>query len=78
MADAREMIGELKGYRMLQGVLGDIDALADILCRLFHLALELCEEIAEIDINPLRVFEKGQGAVALDCLMKLRSRRDED
>ncbi|MSP39547.1 MAG: acetyl-CoA synthetase [Deltaproteobacteria bacterium] len=72
-SDALDMIGELKGYRMLKGVRGqaesDIDALAEILCRFSRLAIDLADEIAEVDINPLMVFEKGKGAVALDCLM---------
>jgi acetyltransferase len=79
--DAREMIAELKGYRILQGMRGeaasDVDALAEIIQRFSRLALEIGEEIGAIDINPLRVFEKGQGAVALDCLMTRRE-NDED
>ena len=81
MADAREMIGELKGYAILQGARGgpasDIDALAQILCRFSRLALDIGDQIGEIDINPLRVFEKGKGAVALDCLIT-RTKHDED
>ncbi len=81
MSDARDMIGELKGYRILQGVRGepesDIDALAEVLCRFSRLSIDVADKVAEIDINPLRVFEKGQGAVALDCLMTLRDRRED-
>ncbi|MGH7874401.1 MAG: acetate--CoA ligase family protein, partial [Candidatus Binatia bacterium] len=81
MSDARDMIGELKGYRLLQGVRGepasDIDALTEILCRFSRLSMDVAGKVAEIDINPLRVFEKGQGAVALDCLMTRRN-KDED
>ena len=72
-SDALDMIGELKGYRLLKGVRGqaesDIDALAEILCRFSRLAIDLADEIAEVEINPLMVFKKGEGAVALDCLM---------
>ena len=72
-SDALDMIGELRGYRMLTGARGeaesDIDALAGILCRFSQLSIDLADEISEIDINPLIVFEKGKGAVALDCLM---------
>jgi len=81
MSDAQEMIGELKGYPMLQGVRGepasDVDALAEILRRFSRLALDIGDQIGEIDINPLRVFEKGKGAVALDCLMTC-TKQDED
>ena len=79
--DGLEMIGELKGYRLLTGVRGeaesDIDALSEILCRFSRLSMDLADEIAEIDINPLMVFEKGKGAVALDCLMTRRDRRED-
>jgi acyl-CoA synthetase (NDP forming) len=77
-SDALEMIGELKGYRILKGVRGevesDIDALAALLCRFSRLSTDLADEIAEIDINPLIVFERGKGAVAVDCLMTRRDR----
>jgi hypothetical protein len=29
----------------------------------------MADDIAEIDINPLMVLEKGKGAIAVDCLM---------
>lgn len=32
------------------------------------MALELGDELAELDINPLMVLPRGQGAVALDAL----------
>jgi acetyltransferase len=82
MADAREMIGELKGYPILQGIRGeapsDIEALAEILYRFSRLALDVADEIAEIDINPLRLFEQGKGAIALDCLMTRGKMNNED
>ncbi len=81
MSDAREMLGELKGYRILQGVRGepesDIDALAEVLCRFSRLSMDVVEKVAEIDINPLRVFEKGKGVLALDCMMTLRDRHED-
>ena len=74
--DALDMIGELKGYRLLQGMRGepasDIDALAEALCRFSRLAMDAPDEIAEIDVNPLVVLEEGRGVVALDCLMTRR------
>jgi acetate---CoA ligase (ADP-forming) len=81
MSDARDMIGELKGYRILQGVRGepesDIDALAEVLCRFSRLSMDVAEKVEGIDINPLRVLEKGKGAVALDCAMTLRDRHED-
>jgi acetate---CoA ligase (ADP-forming) len=79
-SDALNMIGELRGYRMLTGARGeaesDIDALAGILCRFSQLSIDLADEISEIDINPLIVFESGKGAVAVDCLMRRKDRHE--
>jgi acetate---CoA ligase (ADP-forming) len=79
-SDALDMICELKGYRILKGARGegasDVDALAEILCRFSRLSTDLADEIAEIDINPLIVFESGKGAVAVDCLMRRKDRRE--
>jgi acetate---CoA ligase (ADP-forming) len=79
--DALDMIGGLKGYRLLQGMRGDpasdIDALAEALCRVSLLAMDTPDDVAEIDVNPLVVFEKGRGVVAVDCLMARRDRRED-
>lgn len=37
-----------------------------------RMALELGDEVAELDINPLMVLPRGQGAVALDALVVCR------
>jgi hypothetical protein len=49
---------------------------AEILCRFSRLSTDLAGEIAEIDINPLIVFERGKGAIAVDCLMRRRGSRE--
>lgn len=71
--DAREMINEIKGKALFEGVRGrppvDVDALVDILMKVSRLAVELKDSIGEIDINPLIVFEKGAGVVAADALI---------
>ncbi|MGZ5091447.1 MAG: acetate--CoA ligase family protein [Burkholderiales bacterium] len=71
---AREMIAEIKGYPVLAGVRGkpaaDVDALADAIVRLSALAIDLKDHLAELDINPLFVMEKGQGVKAADALIK--------
>lgn len=73
-AVAREMIEEIKGYPVLAGARGrapaDVDALADAIVRLSALAVDLKEHVAELDINPLFVMEKGQGVKAADALIK--------
>ncbi|HET6951881.1 MAG TPA: acetate--CoA ligase family protein [Acidimicrobiales bacterium] len=72
--EARRMLRELKGYRLLEGARGaapaDIDALVDAIVRVGRLAQDLADEVAEIDINPLVV--RPRGAVALDALVVRR------
>jgi acetyltransferase len=67
---AREMIGELRGYRILEGVRGmppaDIEALADCIARLSWLARDHGAAIRELDINPLIVHARG--ATVVDAL----------
>ncbi|MEU1302343.1 acetate--CoA ligase family protein [Streptomyces shenzhenensis] len=73
---ARDMLGELRGRALLDGVRGrppaDLDALVEVVLRVQHMALELGGELAELDINPLMVLPQGQGAVALDALAVCR------
>ncbi len=74
--DAREMIAEIQGKALLDGVRGqpprDRAALVEILMRLSRMAVELGDEIAELDINPLILYPEGEGAVAADALIVLR------
>ncbi len=69
---ARAMVEETRGARLLDGVrgrpAGDVDALVDAIMRLQRLALEVGDEIAELDVNPLMVRPRGQGVVAVDSL----------
>lgn len=69
---AHDMLGELRGHRLLEGVRGappaDVDALVDVVMRVQRMAMELGGDLSELDINPLMVLPRGQGAVALDAL----------
>jgi len=60
--DAREMITEIKGYKILKGARGepprDIQSVEKILMKISKLTTEN-PEINEIDLNPIFVFEKG-------------------
>ena len=70
---ARAMLDALKGKALLHGARGtkpaDVEALVDILQKFSRLCVDLKDEVREIDINPLVVFEAGKGAKALDCLI---------
>ncbi|MGW1225395.1 acetate--CoA ligase family protein [Streptomyces sp. NPDC001478] len=73
---ARAMLGELRGRALLEGVRGgapvDVDALVEVVLRVQRMALELGDDLSELDINPLMVLGRGQGAVALDALAVCR------
>ena len=75
-AEAREMIAEVKGAKLLQGFRGkpacDVDALADVLVQVSHLAVNLDGQLAELDINPVLIMPKGQGVKAVDALVTLK------
>jgi len=78
--EAHEMINEVKGAKLLQGFRGkpacDVDALADVLVKVSHLAVNLDGQLAELDINPLLVLPKGRvtngGVKAVDALVALK------
>ncbi|MFJ5732397.1 acetate--CoA ligase family protein [Streptomyces paradoxus] len=73
---ARNMLAGLRGRALLDGVRGrpaaDLDALVEVVLRVQRMALELGDQLAELDINPLVVLPRGQGAVALDALAVCR------
>ncbi|MFD7629476.1 acetate--CoA ligase family protein [Streptomyces sp. NPDC059851] len=73
---ARAMLAELRGRALLDGVRGappaDADALVEVVLRVQRMALELGGVLSELDINPLVVLPRGQGAVALDALAVCR------
>ncbi len=73
-ATARGMIGEIRGAALLAGYRGrpalDVAALADAMARLSLLIADHADRIAEIDVNPLFVMEKG--VVAADALIVLK------
>jgi acetyltransferase len=64
------MIHETSAGRLLTGFRGqpkaDLAAVVDCICRISQLSLDF-PEINEIEINPLQVFNEGQGALALDA-----------
>jgi acetyltransferase len=74
--EARRMVRQIKGYKLLQGFRGrpkgDIETIEKCLVGLSNLAINH-PEIMELDINPLLVHAEGQGATAADCRMILRA-----
>ena len=70
-AAARNMLDRLQGKAILDGTRGqgpaDVDAVVDILLRFSQLCLDLKDDVVEIDINPLLVYEDG--AMVVDCLI---------
>jgi acyl-CoA synthetase (NDP forming) len=71
--DAEAMIGEIRGAALLGAVRGqpaaDVPALARCLYALGDFAWANRQDIAEIDLNPIKVLPAGQGAVVLDALI---------
>ncbi|MFH1821148.1 MAG: acetate--CoA ligase family protein [Methanobacteriota archaeon] len=76
--DARNMIQEIKGYPVLAGLRGtppaDIDAIVNLIQKVGQLAFEF-PEISELDINPVFVFNKGKGVIAVDARIVLGERK---
>ena len=73
LATAREMIAEVRAFQLLAGCrgrpAGDVDALARAIVALSRLADD--PTVAEAEINPLIVRQDGQGAVAVDAVVRL-------
>jgi acyl-CoA synthetase (NDP forming) len=71
---ARRMIGEIRGYKILEGFRGelpsDVAAITECLQRLSMLAMDF-KEIKELDINPLMVFELGKGVRVVDARISI-------
>ncbi len=72
--DAAEMIASLRTARLLDGYRGspavDREAFVDVIQRLSAL-VEAFPELVELELNPLVVLPRGQGAVAVDARMRI-------
>jgi acetyl coenzyme A synthetase (ADP forming)-like protein len=73
--DAAEMIGEVRGSRLLRGYRGsppaDEGALRDVLLRVSAL-LSICPDIQELDLNPVKVLTAG--ACVVDARVRVERR----
>jgi acetyltransferase len=69
------MVRQIKGYRLFQGFRGrpqaDLETIEKSLVSLSKMATNH-PEIRELDINPLLVHKRGQGATAADCRIILK------
>jgi acetyl coenzyme A synthetase (ADP forming)-like protein len=69
-----KMIKETRSYPLLLGVRGeekkDMDAVIDVILKLSSL-IKKCPFIADIEINPLMVYEQDQGTKAVDVRILL-------
>jgi len=76
--EAREMIRQIRGYQLLEGVRGepavDLERLAEILERFSQLVEDL-PQLAEMDINPLMVFPAAEDFRAVDIRVRLAEKR---
>ena len=74
--EARRMIRQIKGYRLFQGFRGrppaDVEIIEKSMVSLSNLATNH-PEIVELDINPLLVHNRGEGATAADCRIILKA-----
>jgi acetate---CoA ligase (ADP-forming) len=80
--EALAMIDRLKGRALLSGMRGaaprDIGALADLLVSVSHWAAATGDDLASLDINPVAVFAEGQGCLALDASLTVRTGVEPD
>jgi len=71
--DAREMIKEIKGFPILDGYRGkpkaDIDAIVQTLLKVSDLVTKY-EEIYEMDLNPVFIYDKGLICVDARIILK--------
>ncbi len=72
--DAREMVRSVKAYQLLEGWRGakpsDIEALEKLLLRVSAMVEDL-PQIAEMDLNPVKVLKRNNGYVVVDARVML-------
>jgi len=78
--EAHEMLSEIRAHALLDGVRGqpatDKEAIVAILLRIGQLVQDF-PQILELDINPLIVYPRSQGAIAIDMRLVLSSELNE-
>jgi acetyltransferase len=75
--EAMRLIEGLKSYAILKGARGkpaaDIEALADLVVRVGDLAAAEAAVLDQIDLNPVFVYPRGEGVVAVDSLVAVKA-----
>jgi acetyl coenzyme A synthetase (ADP forming)-like protein len=73
-SDAEEMIRDTKGFRLLEGYRnnpkGDIAALEEAMQKVSALIWAV-PELMEMDLNPVKILEPGDGVVVVDARMRI-------
>ncbi len=76
--EAEEMIGEIKSAAILAGVRGeaprDRKAMADTVVKYSTMILDLKDEIAESDANPVLLYSEGEGLRVADARIILKTK----
>lgn len=74
VGESARMLRELQAFRLLEGVRGeppaDVDAVEEVLQRVSRLALDH-PQLGEMDINPLMVYNSGDGCTCVDVRITL-------
>lgn len=75
---ALQMLDEIRGAPILAGVRGeaprDKKALAEVICQYSSMIIDLKDEIAESDANPVLVYENGAGVKVVDARIILKKK----
>jgi acetyltransferase len=73
---AHDMLKRLRGFAILGGVRGkppaDVATLCNAIVGVSQLAVALGDQLLGLDINPMIVLPKGQGAVAVDAVVEMQ------
>ena len=77
-SQAARMFSEIRGAPILAGVRGeaprDREALAGVISQYSNMILDLDEEIAESDANPVLVYEENRGLKVVDARVILKKK----
>ena len=73
LEEAHAQLKKLRSYKLLTGYRGstplDTDALAELMVKVSEYAAANKNTLKEMDINPVYVYEKGEGLCVIDALI---------